>query len=177
MAYWEWGDPANPHVVLCVHGLSRQGRDFDVLAEYLSDEVRVVCPDVVGRGRSDWLQDPMGYQIPQYAADMLTLLTHLQQQCPIATLDWVGTSMGGLIGMAIAGHHANCCLPREGWPFRFAAARCRRDVGDLDKFWPAHTRAMAGVVTPHGQACARRHQRERDAALRPGYCAGGPVNH
>ncbi|MDP1740451.1 MAG: alpha/beta hydrolase [Polaromonas sp.] len=103
MAYWQWGDPANPHVVMCVHGLSRQGRDFDVLARYLCDDVRVVCPDVVGRGRSDWLQDPMGYQIPQYAADMLVLLAHLQQQSPIATLDWVGTSMGGLIGMAIAG--------------------------------------------------------------------------
>ncbi len=103
MAYWEWGDPANPHVVLCVHGLSRQGRDFDVLAEYLSDEVRVVCPDVAGRGRSDWLQDPMGYQIPQYAADMMALLGHLHQQAPVTTLDWVGTSMGGLIGMAIAG--------------------------------------------------------------------------
>lgn len=102
MAYWEWGDPANPHVVLCVHGLSRQGRDFDVLAEYLSDEVRVVCPDVAGRGRSDWLQDPMGYQIPQYAADMMALLAHLQQQAPVTTLDWVGTSMGGLIGLGLA---------------------------------------------------------------------------
>lgn len=103
MAYWQWGDPANPHVVLCVHGLSRQGRDFDVLAEYLCDEVRVICPDVAGRGQSDWLQDPMGYQIPQYAADMMVLLNQLHQQAPITTLDWVGTSMGGLIGMAIAG--------------------------------------------------------------------------
>jgi len=103
MAYWQWGDPANPHVVMCVHGLSRQGRDFDVLAAYLCDEVRVVCPDVVGRGQSDWLKDPLGYQIPQYAADMLVLLAHLHQQSPVATLDWVGTSMGGLIGLAIAG--------------------------------------------------------------------------
>jgi len=103
MAYWQWGDPANPHVVMCVHGLSRQGRDFDVLAQYLCDEVRVICPDVVGRGRSDWLADPMGYQIPQYAADMLILLAHLHQQSPVTSLDWVGTSMGGLIGMAIAG--------------------------------------------------------------------------
>lgn len=103
MAYWQWGDPANPHLVMCVHGLSRQGRDFDVLARYLCDEVRVVCPDVVGRGQSDWLQDPMAYQIPQYAADMLLLLAHLQQQSPVTTLDWVGTSMGGLIGMAVAG--------------------------------------------------------------------------
>lgn len=103
MAYWQWGDPANPHVVMCVHGLSRQGRDFDVLAEYLCDEVQVICPDVVGRGQSDWLQDPMGYQIPQYAADMMGLLHQLHLQTPLTTLDWVGTSMGGLIGMAIAG--------------------------------------------------------------------------
>lgn len=103
MAYWQWGDVKNPHVVVCVHGLSRQGRDFDVLAGYLADQARVICPDVAGRGQSDWLTDPMAYQIPQYAADMVTLLAHLNQQSPVTTLDWVGTSMGGLIGMAIAG--------------------------------------------------------------------------
>ncbi|MDP2034298.1 MAG: alpha/beta hydrolase [Polaromonas sp.] len=103
MAYWQWGDAANPHVVMCVHGLSRQGRDFDELAGYIADQARVICPDVAGRGQSDWLKDPMAYQIPQYAADMVTLLSHLNQQSPITTLDWVGTSMGGLIGMAIAG--------------------------------------------------------------------------
>jgi pimeloyl-ACP methyl ester carboxylesterase len=103
MAYWAWGDPGNSRVVLCVHGLSRQGRDFDVLAQYLRDDFRVVCPDVAGRGQSDWLMDPMAYQIPQYASDMLVLLAQLHHQSPIATLDWVGTSMGGLIGMAIAG--------------------------------------------------------------------------
>lgn len=106
MAYWEWnatGDSAHPHVVVCVHGLSRQGRDFDTLARALSQHARVICPDVVGRGQSDWLADPMGYQIPQYAADMLAMLAQVHQQAPIATLDWVGTSMGGLIGMGIAG--------------------------------------------------------------------------
>ena len=106
MAYWEWnatGNPAHPHVVVCVHGLSRQGRDFDTLARTLSAHARVICPDVVGRGRSDWLADPMGYQIPQYAADMLALLGQIHQQAPIATLDWVGTSMGGLIGMGVTG--------------------------------------------------------------------------
>jgi pimeloyl-ACP methyl ester carboxylesterase len=106
MAYWEWnatGNPAHPHVVVCVHGLSRQGRDFDTLARTLSQHARVICPDVVGRGQSDWLVDPTGYQIPQYGADMLALLAHLHQQAPITTLDWVGTSMGGLIGMGIAG--------------------------------------------------------------------------
>ena len=103
MAYWQWGDVQNPHVIVCVHGLTRQGRDFDVLASALSRFARVVCPDVVGRGQSDWLEDPALYQIPNYAADMLALLALLQQEAPVATLDWVGTSMGGLIGMAVAG--------------------------------------------------------------------------
>ena len=103
MAYWQWGDANSDHVIICAHGLSRQGRDFDVLAKALCDaapgKLRVVCPDVVGRGKSDWLKDPMGYQIPQYAADMLALVAQLQPK----TLDWVGTSMGGLIGMVICG--------------------------------------------------------------------------
>jgi len=107
MAYWLWGAADAAHVIVCVHGLSRQGRDFDVLAQALVAEspmpVRVVCPDVVGRGRSDWLADPMGYAVPTYAADMLQLLQHLQAAAPVTTLDWVGTSMGGLIGMALAG--------------------------------------------------------------------------
>jgi pimeloyl-ACP methyl ester carboxylesterase len=99
MAYWEWGDPANDHVVLCVHGLTRSGRDFDVLAQALSHRYRVVCPDVAGRGRSDWLIDPMRYDIPQYVADMMVLIARLRP----ARLDWVGTSMGGLIGLGLAG--------------------------------------------------------------------------
>ena len=107
MAYWQWGNPDSDHVVLCVHGLTRQGRDFDVLAQALCEQaggnLRVVCPDVVGRGRSDWLEDPAGYQVPNYAADMLALIAALHQQRPIATLDWVGTSMGGLIGIGVAG--------------------------------------------------------------------------
>ena len=107
MAYWLWGREDAPHVVVCVHGLSRQGRDFDTLAQALCEAspepVRIACPDVVGRGRSDWLADPMDYGVPTYVADMLHLLQHLQSAAPIATLDWVGTSMGGLIGMALAG--------------------------------------------------------------------------
>ena len=98
MAYWEWGDPQNPNVLLCVHGLSRQGRDFDTLARALAGEYRVVCPDVVGRGQSDWLTDPMGYALPAYVADMVSLLARLNAR----TLDWVGTSMGGLIGLGVA---------------------------------------------------------------------------
>ena len=103
MAYWQWGNPEAGHVIVCVHGMSRQGRDFDVLAQALvarsGDDLRVVCPDVVGRGKSDWLKDPMSYQIPNYAADMLALLAQVKP----TILDWVGTSMGGLIGMVIGG--------------------------------------------------------------------------
>jgi pimeloyl-ACP methyl ester carboxylesterase len=98
MAWWEWGDAANPRVLVCVHGLSRQGRDFDTFAQAMQGEYRVVCPDVVGRGESDRLADPMGYQIPAYVADMVTLLARLNA----GTVHWVGTSMGGLIGLGLA---------------------------------------------------------------------------
>ncbi|MEP7280866.1 MAG: alpha/beta hydrolase [Rubrivivax sp.] len=99
MGYWEWGAADNPRVLVCVHGLSRQGRDFDTLARDLCDRYRVVCPDVVGRGESDWLADPAGYQLPAYVADMVTLLARLDAE----QVDWVGTSMGGLIGLGVAG--------------------------------------------------------------------------
>ncbi|HTJ97480.1 MAG TPA: alpha/beta hydrolase [Rhodocyclaceae bacterium] len=98
MAFTEWGDPTNPRVLICVHGLTRCGRDFDDLAAAMSDHYRVVCPDVAGRGQSEWLPDPIMYSLQQYGADMMALLTLLAPQ----TLDWVGTSMGGLIGMGIA---------------------------------------------------------------------------
>ena len=107
MAWWSWGDPAASHVLVCVHGLTRQGRDFDRLAQALvaraQGRLHVVCPDVAGRGQSEWLPQAALYQIPQYASDMLGLLAQLQQRAPIQTLDWVGTSMGGLIGMALTG--------------------------------------------------------------------------
>lgn len=110
MAWWSWGDPSAAHVVVCVHGLTRQGRDFDRLAQALvaraeraGRAIHVVCPDVAGRGHSEWLPQPALYQIPQYASDMLALLAELQRHAPLQTLDWVGTSMGGLIGMVLAG--------------------------------------------------------------------------
>ncbi|SDY13308.1 Pimeloyl-ACP methyl ester carboxylesterase [Variovorax sp. YR634] len=108
MAYWQWGDARSTHVVICVHGLTRQGRDFDRLAQAIvaraGGNVRVVCPDVVGRGRSDWLRDPAFYQVPVYAADMVALIAQLHREQAIDTLDYLGTSMGGLIGFVLAGH-------------------------------------------------------------------------
>jgi len=98
MAYHAWGDPSNPKVLLCVHGLTRRGSDFNTLAQAMSKDYYVVCPDVVGRGDSDRLQNPMMYAVPQYVADMASLVKHLG----VAHVDWLGTSMGGLIGMVYA---------------------------------------------------------------------------
>jgi pimeloyl-ACP methyl ester carboxylesterase len=109
MAYWSWGIAHHSHVVLCMHGMSRQGLDFDVLAQKLigpdGKRCRVVSVDVAGRGMSDWLADPSLYQVPQYAADLVTLMMALKGQ-GAQTIDWVGTSMGGLTGIAVAAQTA-----------------------------------------------------------------------
>jgi pimeloyl-ACP methyl ester carboxylesterase len=102
LAYKEWGDPANDKVLVCVHGVTRVGDDFDALALALSDHYRVVCPDVVGRGRSGRLRNPQLYQIPQYVSDMVTLVARVTANSDDGAVDWFGTSMGGLIGMGLA---------------------------------------------------------------------------
>ena len=98
MAYKEWGDPDNPRILVCVHGVSRVSDDFDRLAAAMSDRYRVICPDVVGRGRSSWLKNPQFYVVPQYVSDMVTLVARLD----VEQVDWFGTSMGALIGMGLA---------------------------------------------------------------------------
>jgi len=98
MAYREWGDPANPRVLVCVHGLTRNSLDFTHIANALANDYRVVAPDVVGRGESDFHPEPMAYNTLTYAADMVTLLARLN----VSAVDWLGTSMGGLIGMLLA---------------------------------------------------------------------------
>ncbi|HRH14319.1 MAG TPA: alpha/beta hydrolase [Azonexus sp.] len=98
MAYTEWGVRDNPRVLICVHGLTRNGRDFDALAQALAADYRVICPDVVGRGQSSRLRDPSAYGIAQYVVDMVTLIARLD----VGSVHWLGTSMGGLIGMALA---------------------------------------------------------------------------
>jgi pimeloyl-ACP methyl ester carboxylesterase len=122
IAYTEWG-PANARrVVVCVHGLTRQGRDFDRLAAFLAQRgYRVVCPDLPGRGRSDWLKNPDEYGLPQYCVDMTVLLASLHAD----SVDWIGTSLGGLIGIVMG------ALP--GSPIR------RMVVNDIGPFlaWPA----------------------------------------
>jgi pimeloyl-ACP methyl ester carboxylesterase len=96
--YYEWGAADNPRVLVCVHGLTRNGRDFDDLARALSKDYRVLCPDIVGRGRSDWLANKADYGYPLYCSDMAALIARSGAE----SVDWVGTSMGGLIGMLLA---------------------------------------------------------------------------
>lgn len=100
VAYLEWGRANSPDVpLICVHGLSRNSHDFDSLAEQLAQhQYHVYCPDVVGRGDSDWLKNPLHYTYEQYVADMTNLISHTGAH----QVDWLGTSMGGLIGMFLA---------------------------------------------------------------------------
>lgn len=101
IAYWEWAASSGRRdvpVVVCVHGLTRNGRDFDILAHHLSRHFRVVCPDMAGRGRSDRLAPSALYAIPQYLSDCVSLIARLN----VEHVGWVGTSMGGLIGMSLA---------------------------------------------------------------------------
>jgi pimeloyl-ACP methyl ester carboxylesterase len=100
--YTEWGNPAAAQIVICVHGLTRNCRDFDALAQALSDDCYVVCPDVAGRGRSDWLANKLDYNYPQYLADMNALIARVTTDTRPQRVSWVGTSMGGLIGMLLA---------------------------------------------------------------------------
>ncbi|MCP5264762.1 MAG: alpha/beta hydrolase [Burkholderiaceae bacterium] len=104
MAYWQWGgDDRRKPVVVCVHGLTRNGRDFDTLGAHLASRYRIVCPDVAGRGRSDRLPDPRLYTPLQYVADCVTLIARLDEE----RIAWLGTSMGGLMGMALASMPGN----------------------------------------------------------------------
>jgi len=98
IAFTDWGDPDNNRVLFCAHGLTRNGRDFDAFAEVLSSDFRVICPDAAGRGKSDWLDDREEYGYPLYVKDTAALMTEVGA----AEIDWVGTSMGGFLGMMLA---------------------------------------------------------------------------
>jgi pimeloyl-ACP methyl ester carboxylesterase len=160
MAYKEWGDPVNTNVLVCVHGVTRVADDFDALAQAMSDRYRVVCPDVAGRGRSDRLRDPALYVVPQYVADMVTLVARVT--AGDEGVHWFGTSMGGLIGIALAS------LP--GTPIRrlvlndigpvldpAAMARIGEYIGQDIRFdsyeeGAAYVRAVSASFGPHSDA-------------------------
>jgi len=136
MVYSDWGHPGSGRVVLCVHGLTRNGGDFDPLAEYLSERgFRVICPDIVGRGRSDWLDESAPYHIPQYIADLTVLMAHEH----LRAVNWLGTSMGGLVAMSVAamsGHPIRTLILNDIGPFipKDGLARIGEYVGTERQF-------------------------------------------
>ena len=143
IAYTDWGNVANPHVVLCVHGLARNSRDFDFLAAALQPDCRVVCMDVAGRGESEWLDNKSHYTFSTYQNDAAAMLARATaparpkwfgKNSSGVKLDWVGTSMGGLIGMFLAA--------KRGSPIRRLVLN---DVGALIP-WSALFR-MKGYIT------------------------------
>ena len=98
LVYFQWGDPGNDRVVICVHGLTRRGRDFDWLARALEDRYRVICVDLPGRGESDWLPVAADYQPTTYVQNIVALLAQLD----VEQVDWIGVSLGGLMGLMLA---------------------------------------------------------------------------
>ena len=98
LGFTEWGERRADRVAICAHGLTRQGRDFDQLAQALLADYRVICPDVAGRGRSGWLSHKEDYHYGTYLKHAKDLLTYRG----LGAVDWIGTSMGGLIGMLLA---------------------------------------------------------------------------
>ena len=155
IAYVEWGDPRSDRVAVCLHGLSRQGRDFDVLASALAElGWRVICPDLVGRGRSDWLRDPDGYTMPQYAMDLAAVIARLG----VASVDWIGTSLGGLIGIVLAAQKAspirrlviNDIGPFLPWQALHRLANAVRDAPRTFASIEAATKHYRKVLAPFG---------------------------
>lgn len=158
MAYLEWGRRDNPRVLVCVHGLTRSARDFDFLARDLASAYRVVCPDVPGRGESDWLGDPMEYDVPVYVSDMVALIARLD----VETVHWVGTSLGGLIGMTLAAlpdSPVKKLLLNDVGPVVTAASLAR--IGAYVGKWPAlptieaaeaYVRTVSAPFGPHSDA-------------------------
>lgn len=183
MAYLEWGRRDNPRVLVCVHGLTRCARDFDFLARALASRYRVICPDLPGRGDSDWLKNPMEYQLPVYVSDMVTLIARLD----VETVCWVGTSLGGLIGMALAAlpdSPVTMLVLNDVGPVLTASSLAR--IGGYVGKWPplpsieaaeAYVRALYAPFGRHSDAEWRfltEHvvRREPDGSLRLHYDPG-----
>lgn len=156
LAYWEWPGPPGARTVICAHGLTRNGRDFDTLAEALSAQRRVVCPDFPGRGQSPWLQDPADYGYPLYLADMAALFARLD----VAEIDWVGTSMGGLVGMLLAA--------QSGSPIRRLVIN---DIGPL-----IAKEGLARIGSYVGRDPSFRDAGELEATLRQVAASFGPLS-
>jgi pimeloyl-ACP methyl ester carboxylesterase len=158
ISYLEWGDPRNRDTLICVHGLTRSSRDFDDLARALCGRFRVVCPDLAGRGDSDRLADPRSYAVPQYLADMVTLIARLDAE----SVSWLGTSLGGLVGMALAaqaGTPVKKLVLNDAGPLvsRIALQRIGSYVGKVPTFATLddavnYVRTISAPFGPHSDA-------------------------
>jgi pimeloyl-ACP methyl ester carboxylesterase len=155
LSYADWGSPDAARTIVCVHGLTRNGRDFDHLAMVLQDHARVICPDMVGRGLSDPLRDPEQYALPTYVAHMLQLLEQLE----LRQVYWVGTSMGGLIGMGVAA---------SGAPIR------RLVLNDIGPFIPKA--ALERINTHLGLSLSFASLEALEAHLREVHAGFGPLS-
>jgi pimeloyl-ACP methyl ester carboxylesterase len=161
LSYTQWGEAHAPHVVVCVHGLTRNARDFDFLAQALASHCRVICPDVVGRGQSGWLARKDDYAYPQYLADMTALIARVTEHLqPDARIDWVGTSMGGLIGMLLAA--------QPGHPI------CRMVLNDVGPFIPKA--ALARIALYLGKAPRFASLEEAERYVRIASAPFGPLS-
>jgi len=98
LAFVDWGVRKRGRVVVCAHGITRQGRDFDALARSLSADFQTIQIDVAGRGRSGWLPDKTAYTFETYLRHVHGLMDYRG----ISAMDWVGTSMGGIMGLLLA---------------------------------------------------------------------------
>jgi pimeloyl-ACP methyl ester carboxylesterase len=155
LAYHEWGEAGSEPVLVCAHGLTRNGRDFDALAQALADRRRVACPDLPGRGVSEWLTHPSDYGFPVYLADAAALLARLGGE----HVDWVGTSMGGLLGMLLAG--------QPGSPIR------RLVLNDVGPFVPRA--ALERIAAYVGNAPRFPDLTELEGYLREVHASFGPL--
>jgi pimeloyl-ACP methyl ester carboxylesterase len=180
IAYREWGDARNRDVLVCVHGLTRSSRDFDELARTLCGQFRIVCPDIAGRGDSDRLADAKLYTWSQYVADMVTLLARLD----VEAVNWLGTSMGGFVGMALAaqaGSPVKKLVLNDAAPVIAKAALERigsylgqaRSFASLEEA-EQYVRAVAAPFGPHSDAQWRFLaetwvRRNEDGSWRPHY--------
>ncbi len=175
IVYRDWGDPAAPETIFCVHGLTRNSRDFDPLARVLATNRRVICPDLAGRGRSDWLADPADYHLQQYNLDLTVLAARIAAK----SFDWIGNSLGALIGISLAGAEnspvrrlvINDIAPEV--PFA-ALSRVTRYMGESYCFETldaveAHLRQTLSPFGPMTDADWRRMARNSAVASGDGY--------
>jgi len=180
LACWQWGDASNPSVLVCVHGLTRQGRDFEFLAHALCGKYRILAPDMPGRGESDFLSPGKAYNYGQYMADINGML----HQLGVTSCDWVGTSMGGIIGMMMASlpskpvgklvlNDVGALIPKE------SLLRIRDYVGKDMEFvdWQGAEKNLRAIFVPWGMTEEVQWQHVMEHSLKPNADGGWRLHY